>query len=68
MEIENVMRSATVDIRANPVVVAACPRSIDYCTNKNSKKDDNGKAVMAGDKIEGTQSRRKISLFPQELT
>ena len=54
VEIENVMRSASVDIRANPRVVAACPRSIAYCTNQNSQKDDSGKVVMAGDKIEGT--------------
>ena len=53
VEIENVMRSASVDIRANPRVVAACPRSIAYCTNQNSQKDDSGKVVMAGDKIEG---------------
>ena len=63
VEIENVMRSATVDIRANPVVVAACPRSIAYCTNKNSQKDDSGKVVMAGDKIEGTYLHRRVGLL-----
>ena len=54
VEIENVMRSATVDIRANPRVVASCPRSIEYCTKRNSQTDDSGKVVMLGDKIEGT--------------
>ena len=56
VEIENVMRSATGDIRANPRVVAACPRSIAYCTNHNSQKDGNGKVIMVGDKVEGIYS------------
>ena len=62
VEIENVMRSATVDIRANPRVVASCPRSIEYCTKRNSQTDDSGKVVMLGDKIEGTYIRLRMNV------
>jgi hypothetical protein len=53
VEIENVMRSATVDIRANPAVFFACPKSIAHCSKENASKDEKGNVVEDGGMIEG---------------
>lgn len=47
------MRSATVDIRANPAVFFACPKSIAHCSKENASKDEKGNVVEDGGMIEG---------------